>query len=59
MEDFGGTPNVWSIISFISRREGTSSKELSKDRIGREPLRQFPDRLSSSAVCTIISPVSR
>jgi hypothetical protein len=46
--NLGGTPKTWIIISFMRREEGVSSKDLSKDRIGREPFRQFPDRLSSS-----------
>ena len=35
------------IISFISRDEGVPSNDLSKDWIGRDPLRQFPDKFSS------------
>jgi hypothetical protein len=36
------------IISFMSLDEGVSSKDLSKDKIGRDPLRQFPDKFNSS-----------
>lgn len=55
------------IISFMSLDEGVSSKDLSNDKIGRDPLRQFPDRFNSSlqsglndffreyVVCTIFS----
>jgi hypothetical protein len=34
------------------------SKEASKERIGREPLRQLPVKWSSSIVCTVEALVS-
>jgi hypothetical protein len=60
---FGGTPKIYCklcnlgentcmIISFISRDEGVSSNDLSNDKMGRDPLRQFPDKLSSSLLST-------
>lgn len=66
MRDLGGTPKVWIIISFMRREDGVSSKDLSKDRIGRDPFRQLPDKFNSSlqltppfilfyVVCTMIS----
>lgn len=36
------------IISFISLDEGVSSKALLKDNMGRDPLRQLPDKFNSS-----------
>lgn len=36
------------IISFMSLDEGVSSKDLSNDKIGLDPLRQFPDKFNSS-----------
>jgi len=36
------------IISFMSLDEGVSSKDLSNDKRGRDPLRQLPDKFSSS-----------
>src|SRR5271170_3626309 len=36
------------IISFMSRDDGVSSKDLSNDKIGRDPLRQFPVKFNSS-----------
>lgn len=44
----GGTPKTWISSSFMSRDEGVASKVWSKERIGRDPLRQFPERFSSS-----------
>lgn len=44
--------NTCIIISFMSRDEGVSSNDLSNDKIGRDPLRQFPDKLSSSLLST-------
>lgn len=66
VRDLGGTPKVWIIISFMRREDGVSSKDLSKDRMGRDPFRQLPDKFSSSlqltppsilfyVVCTMIS----
>ena len=36
------------IISFMSLDEGVSSNDLSNDKMGRDPLRQFPDKFNSS-----------
>ena len=47
-----GTPKMWRKSSFRTRRWGSLSKEVSKERMGREPLRQLPVKWSSSIVCT-------
>lgn len=48
----GGTPKIWVKRDLMSCRCGSVSKAQSKDRMGREPLRQLPVKLSSSMVCT-------
>jgi hypothetical protein len=48
-----GTPKMWRKSSFRTRRWGSLSKEASKERMGREPLRQLPVKWSSSIVCTV------
>ena len=42
------------IISFMSLDDGVSSKDLSNDKIGRDPLRQFPDKFNSSLQLSLI-----
>ena len=39
----------------MTRRWGSLSNEASKERMGREPLRQLPVKWSSSIVCTVDS----
>ena len=44
--------------SLITRRCGSLSKDASKERIGREPLRQLPVKWSSSIVWTVQFPLA-
>ena len=44
------------IISFMSRDDGVSSKDLSNDKIGRDPLRQFPVKFNSSLTINFPTP---
>ena len=44
------------IISFMSRDDGVSSKDLSNDKIGRDPLRQLPVKFNSSLTISFAIP---
>jgi hypothetical protein len=60
-EYLGGTPKIYGSVGvrrevewyvyydfFMRREDGVASKVLSNDKIGREPLKQFPDKFNSS-----------